>query len=245
MDSTGSDGESVLLLWTGGWDSTFRLLQLLLIEEKSVQPIYLADDQRRSTGIEIETMQSIRNAIIDKYPKAEERLRSVNFISAGEIKPDRQIDRAWRKIRNKRHIGAQYKLLAAFCKQEGLENVELSVQKRISEHRVELSLAYNLDKDRKTESEELLFNCFSFPLLNLSKMDMVAMAERSGWMDILNRTWFCHRPVNIPLFGPVPCGGCNPCIVAIEEGFGGRVPLLNRVFGRIVKRAYHRIKLQM
>ena len=34
---------AVKLLWTGGWDSTFRLLQLLLLYEKKVQPYYIID----------------------------------------------------------------------------------------------------------------------------------------------------------------------------------------------------------
>ncbi len=36
------------LFWTGGWDSTFRLLQLLLDEHKAVQTYYLLDSFRAS-----------------------------------------------------------------------------------------------------------------------------------------------------------------------------------------------------
>lgn len=34
------------LLWTGGWDSTFRVLQLLLCSRDAVQPHYIIDPER-------------------------------------------------------------------------------------------------------------------------------------------------------------------------------------------------------
>src|SRR5688572_33020809 len=36
----------VALLWTGGWDSTFRLLMLLLVERRAVQSYYIVDRLR-------------------------------------------------------------------------------------------------------------------------------------------------------------------------------------------------------
>ena len=35
------NNQLVYIFWSGGFSSTFRLCQLLLIEEKSVQPIYI------------------------------------------------------------------------------------------------------------------------------------------------------------------------------------------------------------
>src|SRR5690606_13578695 len=34
----------VNLLWTGGWDSTFRLLSLVVQQHRCVQPYYVLDD---------------------------------------------------------------------------------------------------------------------------------------------------------------------------------------------------------
>ena len=55
-----SDKENVALLWTGGWDSTFQLLQLLIIHRRRVTPFYLLDEERRSTGVEIRTIKRIK-----------------------------------------------------------------------------------------------------------------------------------------------------------------------------------------
>ena len=40
------------LFWTGGWDSTYRLLYLLIVEKKYVQPYYIIDLTRKSEFIE-------------------------------------------------------------------------------------------------------------------------------------------------------------------------------------------------
>lgn len=43
------DKKSVNLFWTGGWHSTFRLIQLVLLHQKVVQPYYLIDHYKKST----------------------------------------------------------------------------------------------------------------------------------------------------------------------------------------------------
>ena len=35
--------EPIKLLWTGGFDSTFRILYILVVEKKHVQPYYIID----------------------------------------------------------------------------------------------------------------------------------------------------------------------------------------------------------
>jgi len=51
MDVDSGDGPVVNLLWTGGWDSTFRLLQLILDTRATIQPVYVIDTARRSSLI--------------------------------------------------------------------------------------------------------------------------------------------------------------------------------------------------
>ena len=61
-------------------------------------------------------------------------------------------------------------------------------------------------------------------LFDMTKRHMQAEARLSGFDDLMNLTWFCHRPRK-----GAPCGTCNPCIYTIEEGLGERVPLAGRV----------------
>ncbi len=67
------------LLWTGGWDSTFRLLELLLVKGKVVQPYYIIDADRNSTGMELRTMEELKRRIFAEYPGATNLLRPTIF----------------------------------------------------------------------------------------------------------------------------------------------------------------------
>ncbi len=50
---------------------------------------------------------------------------------------------------------------------------------------------------------------------------MGAIAVQEGFDDLLQLTWFCHRPV----LGLLPCGTCRPCVLARQNGrrLGGRM----------------------
>lgn len=47
------------LLWTSGWDSIFRLLEIILIEKELVQPIYIIDEDRKSLKNELNAIDLI------------------------------------------------------------------------------------------------------------------------------------------------------------------------------------------
>ena len=64
------------LLWTGGWDSTYRLLELLLVHGGTVQPYYLIDTHRRSLRLELRTMRRIKSLLFEQHREAWELLRS-------------------------------------------------------------------------------------------------------------------------------------------------------------------------
>lgn len=50
--------ETVTLLWSGGWDGTFRLLQLAS-NPICIQPIYVIDRNRKSFEYEQKAMNQI------------------------------------------------------------------------------------------------------------------------------------------------------------------------------------------
>ena len=65
-----------------------------------------------------------------------------------------------------------------------------------------------------------MFGRLDFGMLDVSKAEAKRVAQESGWMPIMRRTWFCHAPVN-----GRPCGTCNPCKDAMVEGMRWRMPL--------------------
>lgn len=50
--------------------------------------------------------------------------------------------------------------------------------------------------DEKYEGQELytIFKYFHFPIREITKKQMVGIADKQGWTNIMNLTWFCHNP---------------------------------------------------
>lgn len=60
-----NENKVVNILWTGGWDSTYRIVELFR-EQVQIQPIYCCDPSRGSMQKEVETMEKIRGALLEK-----------------------------------------------------------------------------------------------------------------------------------------------------------------------------------
>jgi len=69
-----------------------------------------------------------------------------------------------------------------------------------------------LDLTHSSKEAQIVFGNFHFPLLEYTKTSMKNRAEERGFIEIMNRTWFCYFPV-----GGEPCGTCNPCVYSIDE----------------------------
>lgn len=221
----------VNLLWTGGWDSTFRLLQLVLLQRRLVQPVYLIDSGRRSTAVEIETMDGIRARLRREPAGTADLLLPTRFGKVAELLPDPELAAAFQTVRTTRFMGSQYDWLARYCKQNGVDRIELCIHRDDKAHRVvepfvcEVAEATEVmvifDPRHVGTPEQALFRYFAYPLFQLSKQDMAAQARAHGWTETMRLTWFCHEPRGKRR----PCGVCNPCIYTIEEGLGWRLPL--------------------
>ena len=83
-----TDVAVVNLLWTGGWDSTFRLLQLLLLHRVPVVAYYIEDPTRPSTGIELETMARIVDRLHDAYPHTRDLLLPIRKAAVPDAAAD-------------------------------------------------------------------------------------------------------------------------------------------------------------
>lgn len=52
----------IKIFWTGGWDSTYRIVELVL-QGRTVSPVYVIDRNRKSWQKEIETLESLKETI--------------------------------------------------------------------------------------------------------------------------------------------------------------------------------------
>ena len=239
-------GEPVEIFWTGGWDSTFRVLTVLLEHRLPVAPIYLLDRTRASTPIEIETMDRIREALAEAYPETRTLLLPTTMSEVADIAPDAEIEAAGDRLATL-GIGSQYAWLARYCKQHGKREIELGAERARHIHGAGVVLFDNMSgpmpsphgylthrilPDAPNHDAYLLFGAVSFAMIDVTRTRMVEVSKRNGWERLMGLTWFCHKPAR----DQRPCGLCNPCINAIDEGFGWRIPLSRRLMSALYKK---------
>jgi len=237
-----ADAGAAKLLWTAGWDSTFRLLEALLVRGRVVQPYYLIDPERPSTPEELHAMQRVAAAVAAAHPgAARERLRDTRIWKGTDVRPDAEITARYLRLKARSHLGGQYDWLARFAAQQGLSDLELAIHRDdraaafLEPHVVRRDGGgdpYYRLRDDPPDPDLRLFERFRFPVFDKTKRDMQRVAAERGFADILELTWFCHLPTP----RGQPCGTCNPCRYTIEEGLGRRVPLRGRL-------RFHRRKL--
>lgn len=217
------------ILWTGGWDSTFRVCDLVLIKNEKVQPYYVLDKNRQSTPVEIKTMEKIKKKIFEKKPEARNLIKDTIMIKIDSIPKEETVTSDWTKLRSISHLGEQYDWLARYVKANHLENIELGIHKDDKAEEFirndvipieEGKDFYYKMRENLSIPELRIFSSYHFPLLNLTKLEMAEAAKKNNFQDILESTWFCFNPTK----DGQPCGFCNPCRYTREEGLGRRVP---------------------
>lgn len=232
----------VNLFWTGGWDSTFRLLQLVLTQKRTVQPYYLIDPDRRSLRNEISARRKIIDCLFTEYPHTRELVLPGIFYEVDDITPNKQVAAAYRFMRETKDVDFQYLWLSLFCHQWGIQNMEMCVEKRSGVVFPPRRLVFGsflvpvggsreerMDEAFLSTEVDTLFGCFRFPVRGYTKQDMETEAQAGGWADYLFMTWFCHNPVR----GRYPCGTCEPCVLAKRKGYGRRIPWQRRLYARL------------
>ena len=226
------------ILWTGGWDSTFHLVRSLISDTVEIQPIYLIDESRSSTAMELLTMKRIKQEISAEIPARADALLPTSFVAVSDLPENERIAKAFAGVRKRKQIGIQYDWLGRFCCQFGVSDLQLCIHKDDRAHDVLEHVVEHTDGDFKScrvserfvgTDEYELFRHYGFPVFDLTKREMQSIAQQMGFSSIMKLTWFCHAPRD-----GKPCGTCGPCRFTIEEGLGWRVPYLRRLKGTIL-----------
>lgn len=217
------------IFWTGGYDSTFRLCQLLIDEKKIVQPIYISaiidndadkNTRRHNHQFEYSAMKEIKETLNKKYPHTNELL--LPLIDIKDLPIDEDIKE------NMKHLKQQKRVRRAVCQYGGLAQVARNIKRKTGE-KVEIcvekephgSMMYNtlygkvdchnnICNLKKANNEYdmplMIFDDFKFTTLHLSKKDMLNIAKKNGYLNILEKTWSCWYPRD-----GKPCGRCIMC----------------------------------
>lgn len=215
------------LLWTGGWDSTYRMAALSRMD-LAVQPIYCCDPGRDSIEIEKRAMERIWQALVDRET-TRARFYPIRYVDIGDIPPNEEITRAYREIGKTVRIGTQYEWLARLAVE--YPGIELGIVatpgppsgcpaaiaafgRLKTENGVKVA-----DPLHSTNECMLVFGNYSYPLIDISETDMLRNIREWGFEDIMRMIWFCHTPS-----GGRPCGMCSPCRQKMEGGMESLLP---------------------
>ncbi|HRX58350.1 MAG TPA: hypothetical protein P5075_06200 [Eubacteriales bacterium] len=228
---------TVTLLWSGGWDGTFRFLQLAS-KEICIQPIYVIDKARKSREYEKAAM----HRVVDIVSTGEEynfkaTILPIKFYTVEWILQncaDEKISAAFRYLKEKYSIGTQYEWFALLAKKLGVKLETCVVHQyhgKVEDAiRMEGMLSptaddifterYQVLPKGESRAAAIVFENLLLPTIQLSKKDEERIAGENGWLDIMKLSWFCHNPDK----NGNPCGLCGPCDDAMHTGMEWRLP---------------------
>lgn len=237
--------KKVILLYSGGWDGTFRLLQLCQYDI-DIQPVYIIDEGRQSNPIERERISQIIQKARARFPANILDIRFYERRWILENCADEAIEKAFEHLREHYAVGIQYLWFALLGKHLGHEKMESGVvhqyHGKVEEAiETEASFAELRDdvlpvrycvrpKDGKEDPASIVFADLILPIIKLTKEDEERIARENGWMDIMELSWFCHKPIK-----GQPCGLCGPCDDAMNTGMQWRMPKAAQVRYRFRK----------
>lgn len=213
----------IQLLYTSGFDSSFRLLEAVILEKKIVQPHYIIDHKRRSTHLELKTITNIFSQIEKKFPEARKNILDIIITHLKDIPKSGNASKI-HELRKSMHLGDQYFWLVDYTYLYPTQTFELSIEKdEIPGHGISKNLIDNtIGKisecrlvDKPTLPNMSVFKNFRFPILDITKRQMLKKAQENDFADILLGAWTCH----IPTIFNNACGRCKPCKLSIETGF--------------------------
>jgi len=220
------------IFWTGGWDSTFRVLYLVIVEKRKVQPYYIRGVHTKTKKKEILAMDLIKEKMFKIYPETKHLLKPTIFIPAENIAADKEIKQNFLKLEEEYSFTPQNYYMARFAKETGLDNIEICTEKNRENANSWIGALYDMIPDnsmridKKYSNTDLYKVCGygSFPLLHLTKYDMKEIATKFNFIELLNESWFCNYPIN-----GKPCGTCSACMRIMEMKMYDRMPLISRV----------------
>ena len=217
--------------WTGGFDSTFVVCNYIR-KGYIVQPIYLnfktVDDSytpfgqtmRKNSKIEIKKMKELRGVIINRY-NVHSKLLPTKIIK--KQKPNRIILELMSHIHTKYNLFSRktnqyeriievayhYKILLEIgaINIPGGEFNRLKKMGLITEKHGNYEIINNLPNKYKLLG---VLKTLRFPIVDLSKRDILAIAKKNQFDDILKQTWSCWFPIS-KNNKHNPCGKCNMC----------------------------------
>ncbi len=211
----------IQLLWTGGWDSSFRLVELSRMPV-TVQPIYLFGDGRRSKSYELRAMQEILE-LLWNHSETRAEILPLKMVDIATVPQNQRITDAYNNITKQHKLGSQYEWIARYAAiNPGVElcsekphDLGIGYMQTLIVKEGRICQTHDVHEFRvESDSEDvmcILGNVF-FPIKGKTERDMLNLINQWGYKDVMSHIWFCHAPLN-----GAPCGMCRPCCEKVES----------------------------
>lgn len=216
--------------WTGGYDSTYIICYRILVLGQTVQPIYMSFNLdslnttdfwvRKNISEELNARKliasKVKDACIKKYHK--NLLLDTKYITKEMIKPDIKFSNDFTKLNlwpGKRKVH-QYEYLARYAYQQqqyiDLGTVGIPAGKDawgmfLKKYLIPFNeLNTEIIPKVSNNSNNYVLSKISFPIVRLSKKEIMKLSNQYNFYNILEITWSCWFPKN-----GKPCGRCPMC----------------------------------
>lgn len=208
------------VLWTGGWDSTFRIVELSR-QNVIIQPIYVCDYNRKSVEQELSVMKKILEAL-QKHKETKATFQEIKKIKIEDIPKNEKITKAYKKINKETGLGIQHEWLARLGQK--YPGMEIGTEKATPETNRMINSIQKfakmdiidgigiINKEESTEEGRLVLGWFRYPIITKTEQDMLKIIKEWHYEDVMKLIWFCHTPIN-----GEACGLCHPCHVKMES----------------------------
>lgn len=212
------------LLFTGGFDSTFRLCQLSRMEGVEVQPVYLCFSPARFNEKNEIHAQDIILSMLRKRKDTKAVLLSPVRVHEYDLPEAPDLDEAFQKWRHYPETPGQIRCISKLSRL--FPHLEYCIEGATLETR-KLGIKYGktrrfltnhgfrfLDhEDGSTSFKcshadsglDLLWGGFRFPIFQISETDMLPFIHKYHYEDVFEHTWTCD------FGGKEPCGVCHNC----------------------------------
>lgn len=219
--------DCVNILWTGGWDSTYRMVELSM-RKVSVQPIYVVDPARTSVQYEMNAMDEILYALKEK-PKTAATFYPIKKIKLTDIPENSDVTNAYQLFYQEADMGRQHDWLARLSMQFPM--MELCIEKALGEHApirksimrhgklIDTGDGYIVDRNASSKELNLILGNLKLPIFDKTELDMLDNIKKWGYEDVMSHIWFCHSPIH-----GKPCGLCNPCTTKMTSNMAFLIP---------------------
>lgn len=223
--------KKVNLLWTGGFDSTFRLCQLSRMEDVEVQPIYFCFRSVRANEKREKEAQAKILPILRSKPETKATILNPIYFEEKNLPKDPEAEAAFEKWKVEKHVPMQNRWLCRLALV--FPKIEIGREGPTLKHRHD---GYRYGKTRTwlmshgvqfrdypdgasvpdfTHAEpglDLLFGRFSYPILGIPETQMAVIIHQWGYEDLFKMTWSCDEGHE------TPCGICSNCQTKWDSG---------------------------